>query len=289
MRVLLDHGDPELPKVHSIQNGPEKPSSELHLETPDVLGDGFRGGSDFAGLDRCEGDFSQKQLLEMTAPVSDRSHDLCSLDHRSCDLQRSCDPLDHRSCDSRGHTERLVERLKKEEGDPLTQGRFDKTYPAPSLLKMLFEEFCVAANRAGFVVPSVQLFQRIDGKLSLAVQAIGVEGWREALALAEHDPLCCGKVSAGKGHEYPWRLTIEKMCDVDWVLGKLAEWRLREEKNVVCDADHMLLTPEHSAWHDWLHYFKENEPRKALLMENTGKWVVPVNGPPILKQMKNAM
>lgn len=153
------------------------------------------------------------------------------------------------------------------------------------LLKLLFNEFKVAADKFKFVVPRDSTFKVNRDNFRATIETLGVEAWREALAYAKTDKACTGKLPPMKGHEKPWRLSFVKMCDTDWLVRKLDYWR---EQNptppVVASSSLITVKPDDDTWEAWLAYFEKTRPGYARIMKNYGTITVETKTPPQLEE-----
>lgn len=283
VRVFMDHGEPELPHLFPI-DGDHNDQPDRPVLPPERGGNFTENSHQFpvspvinAGHTHMSSD------PQITGHVRHRSHDVCATDHRTCDLQLTCDLGDHTTCDLRDHTERLENDYRKG-GGGYKAARAENaahkkaTTPTPDL-KILFDEFCEAAHRAGFIRPDEKQFAALAPLIEKSRDAIGVTGWREALGYAAADDLCCGRGKVRDGFSHPWRLTIQKFCDIDWLRGKLAEWRVEQMSRPAEISTALMITPAHPNWLAWHGYYRAASPWKARTMLQAEKLAVPCAHP----------
>ena len=161
-----------------------------------------------------------------------------------------------------------------------TGQRDDEISPTSDLLKSLFDEYNSTAKRAGFVPVPDGYFNEVSEQLSDVIKIIGVDEWRECLAIAADDKLCCGRVKPSKEFETSWRLDFKQMCKPVWVADKLNEWRRAGKKPKKHNPNAMTITPQSPSWNAWQDHFQAiNHKFNLSRMANGDAVAVPSEWP----------
>lgn len=145
--------------------------------------------------------------------------------------------------------------------------------PSPSLFQ-IFEEFIDAAEAHDFLIPSESQFNQYSEKLKATIAAVGLDDWREFLALAGKDELCTGRVPPREGWAKPWRLSIKQATDPAWVSGRLAQWR--GESKAEAAVARQVITRGSKEWFAVKNYYEATGQEKtARVMAKADRfWMV---------------